>query len=86
MAAMGRGDLVVVVQRRADARRDGFLTDVEVQEAGQSCRLGELSGGLFEEANSNHAAMEIHLHVVGEVHQRLLLLVVVVAAAIGCVI
>ena len=69
VAAVGRGDLVVIAQRGAHTGRDRLLADVEVEEAGKLGGLGEPARRFFEESDPHHAAVQVHLHVGREFHR-----------------
>ena len=57
--AVGRDDRIVGVQRVDDAGRDGFLADIEVQEAADLLQPVELRAGLLETADAQHLAHEL---------------------------
>ena len=57
--AVRGGDLVVVAQDRHHPGGDGLLADVQVQEAGHGARLGELAGGLLEQPDPHHPAVQV---------------------------
>jgi hypothetical protein len=54
MTAMGRSDVIVVVQRSTKARGNRFFTYIEVEEAREFVSFGEPSGCFFEKSNANH--------------------------------
>jgi hypothetical protein len=62
VAAVRRGDDVVIAQRRHDAGGHCFLADVEVQEAGHPPAFHELARLLLEEPDTHHSAVQIEQH------------------------
>ena len=55
MSAMRAGDVIVAAQRFANAHGDGFLTDIQVSEAGHERAGVEIVDLLLEEADHDHA-------------------------------
>jgi hypothetical protein len=68
VAAVRRGDLVVVGERGAHARGDRLLADIEMEEARQLGGLGQLTGRLLEQADADHAAVQVHQDLGREFH------------------
>jgi len=66
VAAVGRGDVVVLPQRLADADRDGLLADVEVGEAGHLRAAVEIVDLLLERADLPH--LLVHPECARSVH------------------
>ena len=66
VGAVGRGDHVVRLERRADAARDRLLADRDVQEARQLARAEALLHLLLEAADQQHLAVELAQPLVGE--------------------
>ena len=56
------------VERGAHAGGDCLLADVEVEEARELRRLGELAGSFFEQSDAHHASVHVHLQLGGEFH------------------
>jgi len=59
VAAVGREQVIVAAQRRADTRGHGFLTDREVDEPGDAPRRVELTRALLGAADAQHG--RVHL-------------------------
>ena len=64
--AVGRGDHVAVLERAADADRDRFLTDRDVQEAGQLAGAEALLDLLLEAPDQEHLAEEVAQRLLGQ--------------------
>ena len=59
VAAVRAGDLVVARQMHHHAGGDRLLADVEVQGAGDLAGFHQLAGFFFEDADADHAAVDI---------------------------
>ena len=70
--AIGRDDVVLVVERVDRADRDGFLAGVEMAEAGDFAAAVHLGGLLLEAADERHAAVEVEELALVERQQRVL--------------
>ncbi len=57
--AIGRDDVVLVVERGDRADRDGLLTGVEMAEAGDFAARVHLGGLFLEAANQHHPPVKI---------------------------
>lgn len=67
MIAVGGDDVVVLAHQRDGADRDGFLSDVKMEEAAHFSLLVELEGGLLETADAEHVGEEAELLLRGQV-------------------
>jgi hypothetical protein len=58
VTAMGAGDVIVLAQRGASARRDSLLAQVGVQKTGLLPRHKQLDRPLFKAANTQHRQVQ----------------------------
>ena len=66
VVAIGGDDVVVFAEERDGADGDGFLTDVEVEEAGHFAALVVLERNLFESPDAAHQSVEADFVIGGE--------------------
>ncbi len=66
VAAVRRGDLVLVAQHAHGAGGDGLLTDVQVEEARHLAAFHEATGLGLEDPDPHHPAMQVEDQVSGQ--------------------
>ena len=68
VAAMGGGDVVLVVQMQADADRGRLLAGIEMDEAGDVACRELLVDGVLERADGPHLPVRLEQFVAAELH------------------
>ncbi len=61
VVAVGGDDVIVLAHERAGADGDGFLADVEVEEAADLAGIIDREAALLEAADAHHLAVELDL-------------------------